>query len=294
MTNNIVSVEDNIQNKIFSIRNMQVMLDSDLAELYGVETKRINEAVRNNVDKFPSDFYFELSKKEDEFLRSKFSTFKENLKNRKYASKVFTEQGVYMLATVLKSKIATNVTISIIRTFAQMRKLLIDNTLFTQQLKYLEKQQLTYELKTDEKLEQIFKAIEDKSIKPKQGIFYDGQVFDAYVFVSDLVKSAKKSIVLIDNYIDESVLTLFSKNQAIDVTIHSKHISKQLKLDLEKYNAQYKPIELKAFKESHDRFMIIDEHEVYHFGASLKDLGKKWFAFSRFDVGALEMLRRLK
>ena len=131
-----------IQNKIFTIRGEQVMLDSDLATLYGVETKRINEAVRNNIDKFPSDFYFELSKKEDELLRSKISTFKENLKNRKYVSKVFTEQGVYMLATVLKSKIATDVTISIIRTFVQMRKLLNDNTLFTQQLKNLEKQQL--------------------------------------------------------------------------------------------------------------------------------------------------------
>ena len=294
MTNDIVSVEDNIQNKIFTIRNMQVMLDSDLAELYGVETKRINEAVRNNVDKFPSDFYFELSKKEDELLRSKISTFKENLKNRKYASKVFTEQGVYMLATILKSKIATDVTISIIRTFAQMRKLLNENTLFMQQLKNLETQQLSYELKTDEKLEQIFKAIEDKSIKPKQGIFYDGQIFDAYVFVVDLIKGAKKSIILIDNYVDESVLTLFSKNQFIDVTIYTKNITKQLKLDLEKYNAQYCPITLKPFKESHDRFMIIDEIEVYHFGASLKDLGKKWFAFSKFDKSALEMLGRLK
>ena len=283
-----------IQNKIFTIRGEQVMLDSDLATLYGVETKRINEAVRNNIEKFPSDFYFELSKQEDEFLRSKISTFKENLKNRKYASKVFTEQGVYMLATILKSKIATDVTISIIRTFAQMRKLLNDNTLFTQQLKNLETQQLTYELKTDEKLEQIFKAIEDKSIKPKQGIFYDGQIFDAYVFVADLIKGAKKSIVLIDNYVDESVLTLFSKNQSIDVIIYTKNITKQLKLDLEKYNAQYRTITLKSFKESHDRFMIIDEAEVYHFGASLKDLGKKWFAFSKFEVGALEMLGRLR
>ncbi len=288
-------LDDNlIQNKIYAVRGLQVMLDKDLGELYGVETKRINEAVRNNIEKFPDDFYFELSIKEDELLRSKFSTFKENLKNRKYAPKVFTEQGVYMLATILKSKIATEVTISIIRTFAHMRKLLNDNTLFTQQLKSLEKQQLTYELKTDEKLEQIFKAIEDKSIKPKQGIFYDGQVFDAYVFVSDLVKGAKKSIVLIDNYVDESVLTLFSKNSSIDVSIYTKTISKQLKLDLEKYNVQHKPIELNIFKDSHDRFMIIDEKEVYHLGASLKDLGKKWFAFSKFDVGALEMLGRLK
>ena len=135
--------------------------------------------------------------------------------------------------------------------------------------------------------------IRNNTLEISQGIFYDAQVFDAYVFVSNLIKSATKTIVLIDNYVDESVLTLFSKNQNIDVTIYSKDISKQLKLDLKKYNAQYKPIELKSLKESHDRFMIIDEQEVYHFGASLKDLGKKWFAFSKFDVGALEMLGRL-
>ena len=143
------------------------------------------------------------------------------------------------------------------------------------------------------KVENITNLIEEDSLKPKQGIFYDGQVFDAYVFVSDLIKRATKSIVLIDNFVDESVLILFSKNQNIDVTIYTKNISKQLKLDLKRYNAQYKPIEIKPFKESHDRFMIIDEREVYHLGASLKDLGKKWFAFSRFDMGALEMLGRL-
>ena len=144
------------------------------------------------------------------------------------------------------------------------------------------------------KVENISNLIEDDSLKAKQGIFYDGKVFDAYVFISDLIKSAKKSIVLIDNYIDESVLTLLGKNQSIDITIYSKNISKQLKLDIKKYNTQHKPMELKLFKESHDRFIIIDEKEVYHFGASLKDLGKRWFAFSKFDVGALEMLGRLK
>ena len=135
--------------------------------------------------------------------------------------------------------------------------------------------------------------LEDKSIKPKQGIFFDGQIFDAYAFVADLVKSAKVSIVLIDNYIDESVLTLFSKNQDVDVTIYTKAMTKQLKLDLKKYNAQYKPIKIKTFKESHDRFMIIDEDAVYHIGASLKDLGKKWFAFSRMDKENLKILERL-
>jgi len=134
----------------------------------------------------------------------------------------------------------------------------------------------------------------DKALKPSQGIFFDGQIFDAYVFVADLIKSAKKEIILIDNYIDESVLTLFSKNQTIDVTIYTQSISKQLRLDLQKYNAQYRPIEIKRFSDAHDRFMIIDGVDIYHIGASLKDLGKKWFAFSRMDMGSLEILGRLK
>ncbi|MCW8895514.1 ORF6N domain-containing protein [Sulfurimonas sp.] len=208
--NEVTSInKENIQNKIFTVRDLQVMLDADLAELYSVETKRINEAVKNNLDKFPNDFYFELSKEEDEILRSKIST--SSWGGRRKSTKVFTEQGVYMLATVLKSKIATEVTLSIIRTFAQMRKLINDNTLLLSQFKDLEKRQLSYELKTDEKLDKIFEAIEAKKIKPKQGIFYDGQIFDAYVFVSELIKSAKKSIVLFDNYVDESVLMLLSK-----------------------------------------------------------------------------------
>ena len=146
---------------------------------------------------------------------------------------------------------------------------------------------------TNNKFDKLFDNLEDKSLKPKQGIFYDGQVFDAYNFVSDLIRDAKSSIILIDNYINDSVLTLFSKNQNIDVTIYTKTISKQLSLDLEKYNLQYKNIEIKNFKDAHDRFMIIDSVDVYHIGASLKDLGKKWFAFSRFDVGAFDVLKRL-
>lgn len=290
----LVINEQNIQNKIYSIRDLQVMPDADLAELYGVETKRINEAVKNNPDKFPSDFYFELSKEEDEILRSKISTFKESLKNRKYSSKVFTEQGVYMLATILKSKIASDITISIIRTFAQMRKLINDNSLLLSQFKELEKRQLSYEIKTDEKLDKIFEAIEATEIKPKQGIFYDGQIFDAYVFVSELIKSAKNSIVLFDNYVDESVLILLSKRvSTCQVTIYTKTISKQLELDLKKYNAQYPHAEIKKFDLSHDRFLLIDD-EVYHIGASLKDLGKKWFAFSKMEKASFEIMKRLK
>jgi len=143
------------------------------------------------------------------------------------------------------------------------------------------------------KVDKVFKAIESKDVKPKQGIFYDGQIFDAYIFVSNLIKSAKKSIVLIDNYVDETVLILFSKNQRIDVTIFTKNISRQLKLDLKKYNEQYKPISIKQFASAHDRFLIIDNKEIYHFGASLKDLGKKWFAFSKMDKDSLVIIKKL-
>ncbi len=142
-------------------------------------------------------------------------------------------------------------------------------------------------------LQNQMKLLKNKTIKPSEGIFYDGQIFDAYEFVSNIVKSAKKEIILLDNYVDETVLTLFSKNQNVKVTIYTKTITKQLKLDLEKYNAQYNPVTIKTFKNSHDRFLIIDKMEVYHIGASLKDLGKKWFAFSKMDIESVGILDRL-
>jgi len=145
-----------------------------------------------------------------------------------------------------------------------------------------------------ERVGSISTLLEDTSLSPAQGIFYDGQVFDAYVFISKLIKRAKHSIRLIDNYIDESILTLFSKNQNIQITIYTKNITKQLKLDLKKYNSQYRPIEVKKFDVSHDRFLILDDTEIYHIGASLKDLGKKWFAFSKMDSESLGILERLR
>jgi hypothetical protein len=286
--NELIVDEKSIKDKIYTIRGVQVMLDRDLARLYRVETKVFNQAVKRNIKRFPESFRFQLTKEEFQSLRSQIVTFKENL-NTKYLPYAFTEQGVSMLSAVLKSDIAIEVSIKIIESFVNMRKIISSNALMFERFERLEERLNIH----DENFKKIFNAIEDKSIKPKQGIFYDGQVFDAYVFVSDLIKGAKKSIVLIDNYVDESVLTLFGKNQNIHVTIYSHNISKQLKLDLKKYNTQYKPIELKPFRESHDRFMIIDETEVYHIGASLKDLGKRWFAFSKFDVGAVEMLGRL-
>ncbi len=144
------------------------------------------------------------------------------------------------------------------------------------------------------KVENISNSLEDNSLKPSKGIFFDGQTYDAYVFVNDLLKSAKNEVVMIDNYIDDTVFTLFSKYTNLKIKIYTQNISKQLELDYQKYNSQYKNIELKKFKNAHDRFMIIDNKEVYHIGASLKDLGKKWFAFSKFEMEALEILGRLK
>ena len=177
-----------------------------------------------------------------------------------------------------------------------MRNFLRSNGELFQRLESVEKRQIAYEIKTDYKFECIFNALENKTLVKKQGIFFDGQVFDAYVFVAKLIKKAKKSIILIDNYIDESVLTMFSKrSKDCSVTIYTKNISKKVQLDLEKHNEQYAPIEAKEFHDAHDRFLILDETEVYHIGASLKDMGKKWFAFSKLEKNSiLGIFRRLK
>ncbi|SMP88064.1 ORF6N domain-containing protein [Epsilonproteobacteria bacterium SCGC AD-308-O04] len=301
----ITTDEENIKNKIFTIRGLQVMLDRDLAELYEVETKVFNQAVKRNENRFPDDFRFQLSESEYQNLRSQFVTSSEQNslrsqsvtlksnrgKHTKYLPYVFTEQGVSMLSAVLKSDIAVDISVKIIRSFVNMRKLISNNALIFQRLKTLEQKQFT----NDEKFNKLFEAIEEKSIKPTQGIFYDGEVYDAYLFVSELIKSAKESIVLVDNYLDESVLTMLSKRQT-DVTaaIYTKNITAQLELDIKKHNVQYPKITLKKFDASHDRFLILDSKELYHIGASLKDLGKKWFAFSKFDMESFDILKRLE
>jgi len=275
------------------------MLDSDLAELFQAETKQLNKAVNRNIGRFPKNFRFQLTENEFNNLRSQFVTSSLVSQNaipnqhggRRYLPYVFTEQGVAMLSAVLKSQQAIQTSIYIINAFVQMRKFISNNALIFQRLDSLEQKQF----KTDEKVDAVLNAIEDKSIKPEQGIFYDGQIYDAYLFVSNLIRSAKSSIVLIDNYCDDSVLTLLSKRDSnVKAEIYTKNITKELKLDLNKHNSQYPKIELKKFDSSHDRFMIIDNKDVYHIGASLKDLGKKWFAFSKFEMEALDILTRLE
>ncbi len=290
--NQIITI-DNIQNRILTVRGKQVMLDSDLAELYDVSTGRVNEQVKRNIERFPEDFMFQLTKKEwDEFfLRSQNATLNTGRgRHRKYLPFVFTEQGVSSLSGVLKSEIAVKVNIAIMRAFVGMRKFLMENATVFQRLDKIELKQL----ETDKKVGSIIKALEDKSIKPNQGIFFNGQVFDAYSFVSGLIRSAKKSIILIDNYIDDTVLTHFTKRKkGVSFTIFTKNISKQFQLDIEKHNAQYEHITVKIFKEAHDRFLILDKKEVYHFGASLKDLGKKWFAFSKMQASSVTILNSI-
>jgi hypothetical protein len=286
--------KENIQDKIFTVRGLQVMLDRDLAELYQVETRTLKQAVKRNIKRFPEDFMIELSDNEiNTMVSQSVIPSKQQLGGAKPF--VFTEQGVSALSSVLTSKIAIDIHINIIRAFVNMKKAISNNALVFQRLDLLEQKQF----KADDKIDMILNAIEDKSIKPKQGIFYDGQVYDAYIFVSDLIKSANKNIILIDNYIDDSVFTLLSKSSkketvVVTITIYTKNITKEIQLDLNKYNSQYPKIELKKFDSSHDRFLIIDEKDVYHIGASLKDLGKKWFAFSKLDIDAVDILSKLE
>ena len=288
--NDLTIVESvDIQDKIFTIRGVQVILDRDLANLYQVETKVFNQAVKRNIERFPQNFRFQLNKYETNELVTNCDRFN-SLKHSTSLPYAFTEFGVSMLSVILKGDIAINISIKIIESFVNMRKIIGSNTLMYQRFERIESRLSIH----DENFEKIFKAIEDKSLQVEEGIFYNGQVFDAYSFVSDLVKSAKKSIVLIDNYVDESTLTILSKNQNINTTIYTSKISKQSRLDIEKYNQQYKKIELKKFDLSHDRFLIIDDAEVYHIGASLKDLGKKWFAFSKMDINSFEIIGKLK
>lgn len=279
---------DELKNKIYTIRGIQVMIDEDLAGLYGVDTRVLNQAVKRNIERFPPNFLFQLTELEYKNLISQFVT--SSWGGRRNFPYVFTEQGVAMLSGVLKSPAAIRISIQIMNAFVVMRRFLASNALLFQRIDKTEQKLLEH----DNKIENIFNLIEEKDLKPDKGIFFDGQIFDAYNFISDLVRSARKSIVLVDNYVDDTVLTLFSKrSQNVKVTIFTKDISKQLVLDLEKYNSQYPLIEVKEFKQSHDRFLIIDNKEVYHFGASLKDLGKKWFGFSKFSKEAFRLLEKL-
>jgi phage regulator Rha-like protein len=291
--NNTIIKQNDIENRIFTIRGSQIMLDTHLAEMYGVPTKVLNQAVKRNIERFPEPFRFQLTEVElnNVNLKSQFVTSSSEHGGRRTLPYAYTEQGVAMLSAVLHSETAVKVSIRIIQAFVEMRKMVLGNATLFQRLDRMELKQL----ETDQKFEQVFKALESRNPIPEKGIFFDGQVFDAWTFISDLIRSAKISLVLIDNYVDDTVLKLFTKrNKGVSATIYTKAISKQLATDLQKHNKQYEPIAIEEFSASHDRFLLIDETELYHIGASLKDLGKKWFAFSKMETQTLEMLNLLK
>ena len=284
-------VENKVESLIRVIRGQQVMLDRDLAELYGVETRRLNEQVKRNIERFPEDFMFQLTSNEFDNLKSQIAISSwGGVRKLPYA---FTEQGVAMLSGVLKSPTAVEANIRIMRAFVSMRHFMVNNVAFFQRLETIEFNQLesnkvqakilAHQEVQDHRIDEIFRRLDEGMYKPKQGIFFDNQIYDAYSFVSELVKSAKQRIILIDNYVDETVLTLLDKRgENVSATIYTQQVSRQFRLDVDRHNSQYPPIEVDVFRRSHDRFLCIDD-TVYHVGASIKDLGKKWFAFSKME-----------
>ncbi|HNW81949.1 MAG TPA: ORF6N domain-containing protein [bacterium] len=280
---------DDIQSRIYTIRGVQVMLDRDLAEFYSVKPIKLREQIKRNIRRFPPDFMFQLSQNEAELMVSQNAIpSKQHLGG--FLPYVFSEQGVAAVSSILSSERAIDISIQIMRAFVSMRRFISNNAQIFQRLDTVEIKQI----ETDSKIEKVLTALENKQLQPKQGIFFEGQIFDAHNFVSDLVRSAEKSIVLIDNFVDDSVLTLFSKRKyGVNLKILTKNVTKQLRLDMKKFNEQFPVAEIQEFDLSHDRFLIIDNKSVYHIGASLKDLGKKWFAFSKMDIEIDYILKRI-
>ena len=297
MENEIVIHNENqpkldIESKILVIRGQHVMIDRDLAKLYGVETKVLNQAVKRNIERFPERFMFHLNEKEFEFLRSQIVTSKtETRGGRQYLPYAFTEQGVAMLASVLKSDTAVLTSIMIIDAFVALRRFMQTNAQVFQRLDRVEKHQLD----SDRKIDELFDKMDRYKIKDKQGIFFQGQIFDAYAKFESFIAEAEKEIVLIDNYVDLTVLERFAKKKnGVKVTIYTCPKTKITSLDIQKFNEQYPVLELRNTEKIHDRFLIIDNKILYHIGASLKDLGKKCFGFEIMDSSWIsEIMRNL-
>ena len=285
-----------VENLIHLIRGQQVMIDSDLARLYGVETKRLKEQVRRNISRFPKDFMFELTK--EECLRSQIASLNAGRgKHLKYMPFAFTEQGVAMLSSVLKSETAIEVNIRIMRAFTAMRSFMTSNARVFQRLEAVEYHQLLMRKHisdTDRKIEEVLSRLDERDSEPIEGFFFEGQIFDAYSLVSDLIRKATERIVLIDNYVDDRVLKVLTKRgEGVRATIYTDPRHSQINDDLCRHNAQYPRIEVRRCSNVHDRFLIIDD-TVYFIGGSIKDLGKKIVAFSRMHQDPDEILKRLR
>lgn len=282
-----------VKNLIYAIRGKQVMLDSDVAMLYRYETKNINKAVKRNIERFPEDFCFQLTKSEVKNLRFQTGTSsieKENYGGRRYLPYAFTEQGIAMLAGILKSDIAVNVSINIIKSFIEMRRFLILNGQVFERLTNIEAKLLEH----DKKFNEIFNQLQlEENIKQK--IFFQGQIYDAYSLIIDIIKRANQKILIIDNYIDDSILKMLTKKKKeVEIRIVTSSRSKIQNLDIQKFNKQYPILKINYTNQFHDRFIVIDEKELYHCGASIKDLGKKCFAINQIeDKKVIEKLMKV-
>ncbi len=288
-----------IESLIHVIRGQQVMLDSDLARLYGVETKRLKEQVKRNKNRFPTDFMFELTKNETLSLRSQIATSNQDgvRGGNRYSPFAFTEMGVAMLSSVLKSDTAIEVNIRIMRAFTAMRSFLTNNAHVFQRLETVEHHQLLLQehlSEHDRKFEEVLSRLDDKDSEPIEGFFFEGQIFDAYSLISDLIRKATRRIVLIDNYVDDRILKVLTKREAgVSATIYTDPRHSQISNDLRRHNAQYPRIEVRHCTNVHDRFLIIDD-TVYFIGGSIKDLGKKIVAFSQMHQNPDDILSRLR
>ena len=287
-----------IRSQIHIVRGKQVMLDSDLAMLYKVETGALNRAVKRNKKRFPEDFCFQLSG--EEFLRCQNGISKDNDPDgrggRRYMPYAFTEQGISMLSAILRSDVAINVSIGIMRAFVEMRKFLATNSLILNRVEELEIKQLEYQKSTDERFDRVFQYIEDHA-ESEQKIFFDGQIYDAFSLITTIIQKAKSDIVLIDGYVDVNTLNiLVKKNVGVDVTIFTYANAPLTKKDVENFNTQYPTLTVKKTQVFHDRFIILDGKTVYHIGASIKDAGKKCFGISLINDSSivLGILNRLK
>lgn len=298
MENEILLPEIKIEDKILVIRGQQVMIDRDLAELYGVETKVLNQAVKRNIERFPERFMFQLTKDEMLLLescsRSQIVTLNEKRgrgSNIKYLPYVFTEQGVAMLASVLKSDAAIQTSIMIMDAFVALRRFLQSNFQVFAEIDSIKRHQL----ESDKRIDELFYKMDRYKIEDRQGIFFQGQIFDAYAKFEAFIQSAEHEIVLIDNYIDLSVLERLSKKRKnVKITIYTDPKTKLSEQDIQKFNEQYPQLTLTHSTKVHDRFLIIDNKTLYHIGASLKDLGKKCFAFEVLDSAWIkEILKNL-
>ena len=291
----VIAETKDIKSLIYVVRGQQVMLDSDLAMLYQVETKVFNQAVSRNIERFPENFRFQLTKEEFDALRSQIAT-SNGRGGRRYRPYMFTEQGIAMLSGVLRSDVAIQVSIRIMNTFVEMRRFIANNALLFEKVSNIELKQLEYQKSTDEKFDKVFQYIEDHA-ESEQKIFFDGQIYDAFSLITAIIQKAQKEIILIDGYVDVDTLNILAKkNTGVDVKIYTYSSAQLTNRDVSNFNAQYPTLTVKKTQVFHDRFIILDGKTAYHVGASIKDAGKKCFGISLMeDSGVVtDLLNRLK